>query len=124
VNVGLLPGAGGTQKLPRLVGEAKALELMLLGRTLSPREALSVGLVSEVVDGPVLPRARALARELAGKSPRALAHIKRLVRSVGAQDRAKGLADERTLFCDLMVRAETIALLAEASAGRRDIRAR
>ena len=68
VNIGLLPGGGGTQRLTRLVGPGRALELMLLGRTFSPRDAVAMGLASECVDGPVLPRALDLAAELAGKS--------------------------------------------------------
>jgi len=63
--------------------------LMLLGRTFSPREAVSLGLASECVDGPVLPRALQLAQELAAKSPRALACIKQLV--YGSAELAQGL---------------------------------
>ena len=47
VNLGILPGAGGTQRLPRLIGEGRALEMMLLGRTISPAEALDLGIVTE-----------------------------------------------------------------------------
>ncbi len=82
INLALLPGAGGTQRLTRMVGVSRALDLMLCGKTLTPEEALQLGIVAAVV-----PDARAhaltLARELAGKASRALAHIKRLVRSVG-----------------------------------------
>jgi enoyl-CoA hydratase len=122
VNIGLLPGAGGTQRLPRLVGVARALEIALLGRTVSPRDAERLGLVMACVAAPVLDHAMTLARALAAKPPRVLAHVKRLVRSAAATPLDQGLAAERTLFCDLMVQPEAVALMAEMNAGRRDIR--
>ena len=122
INIALLPGAGGTQRLPRLIGEARALELLLQGRTLSPAEAAQYGLVAECVDGDVVARALDLAQELAAKPPRALANIKRLVRGSLSRPLAEGLANERTLFCDVMVDAETIELMTEMNAGRRTIR--
>jgi len=57
VMLGLIPGAGGTQRLPRLVGLAKALDLILTGRSLRAQRANAIGLVDEVVSPPVLPRA-------------------------------------------------------------------
>ncbi|GAB5471536.1 MAG: enoyl-CoA hydratase [Rhodospirillales bacterium] len=122
VNIGLMPGAGGTQRLPRLIGGAKALEMTLLGRTLSPREALACGLVIACTEGPVLPRALELARELAGKSPKALAHIKRSVRGALDLPPEQGLAEERTLFCDLMVDPEGLARMAAMNERNLDIR--
>lgn len=117
INLGILPGAGGTQRLPRMVGEAKALEMMLLGETLDPDGLVAAGLARPVADGDVLAEARAVAGRLAAKPPRALAHVKRLVRGAAAD----GAAIERTLFCDLMVRDDTRALLREAAEGRRTI---
>ncbi len=122
INIGLLPGAGGTQRLPRIIGEGRALELLLHGRTLRPREAAQWGLVSECVDGDVVAASVAVATQLAHKPARAMAHIKRLVRGAVSQPVDQGLADERTLFCDLMVSDETINLMAELNTGRRDIR--
>jgi len=121
VNIGLLPGAGGTQRLARLVGEARALELILQGRTVGPREAARLGLVGECCEGPVLDRALQLAARIAGAHPRATAHVKRLVR--GARDRplAQGLADERTLFCDLMVDGGSIERMHAMNEGRLQI---
>jgi enoyl-CoA hydratase len=124
INIGLLPGAGGTQRLSRLVGAARAMELMLLGRTVSPREAASLGLVNECVAGPVLPRALELAQILAAKPPRALSHIKRLARLAHSGDAARGFGEERTLFCDTMVSPEAIERMAAMNAGTRDIRDR
>ena len=120
-NIGLLPGAGGTQRLPRLVGEARALEWMLLGRTFGPREAERLGLVGRCVDGDVVEAALALAGELVPRSPRVLAHIKRLTRRAPAQGPERALADERTLFCDLMVDARTIEAMARMNRGECDI---
>jgi enoyl-CoA hydratase len=124
VNAGLLPGAGGTQRLTRLVGIARALELILRGKTVSPAQAAALGLVHEVTAGPVLPRAQEIARELATKSPRALAHIKRLVRGALDVPLSEGLAQERTLFCDLLVTPDSIERMAAVASGKRDIRQR
>src|SRR6185295_15581852 len=119
---GILPGAGGTQRLARLVGAARAAELILRGRTVSPEQAAALGLVHECVAAPALDRALALAEELAGKSPRAFAHIKRLVRDAAALPLEDGLALERTLFLDLLVSDAAQPLLAQTAAGARDIR--
>ena len=54
VTLGLLPGTGGTQRLPRLIGRQKALDLMLRGRTLTPQDALAAGVVDEVVPAGML----------------------------------------------------------------------
>ncbi len=102
VTVGILPGGGGTQRLPRVVGAARALEFMLLGRRLTPREAAAFGLVNEMARGKALERAMEVAGQLASQSPRAMAHIKRLARSAMQSPLAEGLKLERNLFMDLM----------------------
>lgn len=122
VNIGLLPGAGGTQRLARLVGPGVAMRSILLGRTWTPAQAAAQGMIDEVVAAPVLAHAMALARELASKPARAIAHVKRLVRAAGAQGLDEGLAMERTLFCDLMVDAESIEAMAKMNAGVMGIR--
>ena len=124
VNIGILPGAGGTQQLSRIIGQAKTLELTLLGKTLSPREAAAYGLVTECCDGPALDRALEIAQELATKSPHALAYIKHLVRRSELVAPMDGLAAERTLFTDLLVRDEAVELMTEMNRGKRDIRDR
>jgi enoyl-CoA hydratase len=98
VNLGILPGAGGTQRLPRLVGPGAALAHILLGDPLDPREAERRGFVHEVIVGKALTRAWEVAQRLRQLDPPALAYIKRLVR--GALDRplADGLKLERNLF--------------------------
>ena len=118
VNIGLLPGAGGTQRLSRLIGESRALELILQGRTVPPREAARLGLVNECCEGSALARALEVAARIAAQPPRSLAHVKRLVRGAGERPLAQGLADERTLFCDLMVRADAIERMHAMNTGR------
>jgi enoyl-CoA hydratase len=120
VNIGILPGAGGTQKLQRLMGPARALESMLLGRTYAPEEAARWGLINECVEQ-ALPHALRIAHEVAGKSPRAIGHVKRLARQAGVADLATGLAEERTLFCDLMVSPDGLRLMREMVDGKRNI---
>lgn len=80
VNLGLLPGAGGIQKLVRVVGRTKALRLMLQGNALTAQEALSIGLVEEVCSAEnLLESAMKLAQDLAKKAPKAVAEIKKCV---------------------------------------------
>ncbi len=123
VRLGILPGAGGTQKLPGLVGVGRALEIILRGRTVSPAEARDLGLVHELLPpGRALDRARELAAELAALSPRAVGHIKRLVRLAPTTDRADGLALERTLFLDLLLSDEALERMSRMNADDRDIR--
>lgn len=122
INIGILAGAGGTQRLARLVGLPRAMELNLTGRTVSPDEAAAIGMVNAAVDAPVLAQALAVARRIASRPPQAVAHIKRLVRAAGATALADGLALERTLFLDLAVREDASALMDAMVAGDRDIR--
>ena len=76
VNLGLIPGYAGTQRLPRLVGRGVALDLLLTGRMVKADEALAIGLVNRVVPAAdLMTAARALAAELAGKPPRSLEYI-------------------------------------------------
>jgi enoyl-CoA hydratase len=124
INIGILPGGGGTQRLARLVGEARALELVLCGKTVDADEAARLGMVHEAVAAPVLQRGLTLAQELAGKSPLAVRHIKRLIRGAHAAPLADNLALERTLFLDLLVSDAAQPLLQEFVAGTRDIRTR
>lgn len=78
---GLLPESGGTWYLPRLIGWSKAAELIFTGRTLSADESVAWGLASEVVaDEELMPRARALAAEIAANAPLAVRAAKRMMR--------------------------------------------
>src|SRR6266436_3074717 len=99
--LGLLPGASGTQRLPRTVGMAAALWHILMGKPLSPREAEARGFVHETVKGKALDRAIEIARHLSKHPPESAAYIKRLVRSANETPLADGLALERNLFLRL-----------------------
>jgi enoyl-CoA hydratase/carnithine racemase len=80
VNLAIIPGGGGTQRLPRLVGRGKALEMILTGARIDAREALRIGLVERVVPATeVLSSAQALARTLSEKAPVALRYAKEAV---------------------------------------------
>lgn len=77
VTLGLLPGNGGTQRLPRLVGRAKALDLMVTGRTLSPAEALEIGLLDRLIPvDEMTQRTEEFASNLASGATRAIGTIK------------------------------------------------
>jgi enoyl-CoA hydratase len=87
INLGIVPGWGGTQRLARICGIGAAKELIFTGRTVDAGEALRIGLVNGLAD-PVLDKALETAHELAEKSPLALAIAKRLVNmSPGALER-------------------------------------
>jgi enoyl-CoA hydratase len=80
VNLGIIPGGGGTQRLPRLVGRGKALEMILTGARIEAEEALRIGLVERVVEpGEVLAVATELARSIAARAPVALRYAKEAV---------------------------------------------
>jgi enoyl-CoA hydratase/carnithine racemase len=80
VGIGIVPGAGGTQRLPRLIGVTKAKELILTGRRISAEDAHDMGLVSKVVPRSYLmEEARSLAEEIAANSPLAVAYAKAAV---------------------------------------------
>jgi enoyl-CoA hydratase len=72
IKLGLIPGYGGTQRLPRLIGEARALELILTGRTVEAEEAERIGLVNRIVDGDLIEAGKSFAREMTGYSLSAL----------------------------------------------------
>jgi enoyl-CoA hydratase len=103
VNLGLLPGAGGTQRLPRTIGTAAALMHILMGVALTPREAESKGLVHITVNGRAIDHAMAFARRLSSFPPESVAYIKRLVRNATETPLAQGLALERNLFLKLCI---------------------
>jgi enoyl-CoA hydratase len=100
INLGIVPGWGGTQRLARICGLGVAKELVFSGRTIDAEEALRIGLVNAVAD-PVLDRALEAATELAAKSPVALSRAKRLCNLTLGVDHAGGLELEATEFGDL-----------------------
>jgi enoyl-CoA hydratase/3-hydroxyacyl-CoA dehydrogenase len=96
VNLGIIPGFGGTQRLPRLVGENKALEMNLIGEPVSAQEAYEFGLVNRVVaDHELLDTALAWARKLAGQAPLAVGHVKAVS---AAGDLDAGIEAEKDAF--------------------------
>lgn len=101
-NIGIFPGAGGTQRLPRVIGEARALEMILRGRVAGPEEAAELGLVHRFETGDVVAAAVSLGKELAQKTPRSLAAAKMLVKSATQKTLSQGLADERAEFMRLL----------------------
>ena len=99
VNLGIIPGGGGTQRLPRLVGAGAAYKLLFTGDLIGAEEALRIGLVDEVVPAAELrARALALAESIAQKSPVALQLIKEAVRASLRGTLDEGLKQETTLF--------------------------
>jgi enoyl-CoA hydratase len=99
IRLGLLPGGGGTQRLPRLVGTGRALRLVLTGELIDAAEAERIGLIDLVVDDADLTdRTMALARTIAGYSPVALRLAKAAVRAAEEMPLTAGLALERELF--------------------------
>jgi enoyl-CoA hydratase len=95
VRLGVTPGAGGTQRLPRVVGVARAKELTLTGRILDAHQALSIGLVSEVVPADhARSAADAIATEIANRGPLAVREVKRLIDRSVEVDIDEGIAAE------------------------------
>jgi enoyl-CoA hydratase len=99
--LGIFPGGGGTQRLPRIIGEAKALEMILRGLTVTGTSALEMGIVHELVADP-LARAMEIGAELASRGAEGLAFAKRLTRAALDRPLAEGLADERKSFSAVM----------------------
>jgi enoyl-CoA hydratase len=99
INIGVMPGAGGTQRLTRAVGKAVAMDMVLTGRMLTAQEAKQFGLVSRVVPPEAwLTEALKVAREIASKSPVALQMAKEAVLSTFELPLSGGLQLERRLF--------------------------
>lgn len=117
INLGIIPGAGGTQRLTRTIGRSRAMEMVLAGSFLSAREALAFGLVSRVVPPELtITKALELARVIAAKPPLAVKAAKQAVRASEELPLAEGLKAERALFCQLFAtadRREGLAAFAE-----------
>lgn len=104
VNLGVIPGAGGTQRLPRLVGKGKAKFLLYTGDTIDAREAFRIGLVEKVVSpGNALNEAKEIAKKIMAKGPMAITLIKKAVNEGINLSLKEGLKIERDNFgkaCD------------------------
>ena len=110
VKLGVIPGYGGSQRLPRLVGRGAALKLLLTGAVIDAQEALRIGLVDEVVaPADLMPRAEALAAEIAAQAPLAVAEVIRVVDKGLDLPLEEALALEARAFgrlCDTADKAE------------------
>ncbi|GAB0113001.1 enoyl-CoA hydratase [Acidisoma sp. C75] len=99
ITLGIPPGAGGTQRLPRAIGKAKAMEMILTGRMMDAAEAERAGLVSRVVPADkLMEEARAVAAKLAALSPLTTALAKELVNTAYETPLAQGIRQERRIF--------------------------
>ena len=99
VNLGIIPGGGGTQRLPRIVGLGHALRLILTGEMITADDALKLGLVEEVVEpATLIDRAMAIAEQIASKSPVAIAAAKEATRAAMSLPLEEGLRLETSLF--------------------------
>lgn len=102
INIGVIPGAGGTQRLTRAIGKFKAMEMILSGRFMSAQEAFAAGLVSRVVSTEqFLAETLKLAQEIAKKSPIGLRLAKEAVNKAEEMSLSEGLEFERKLFYSL-----------------------
>jgi enoyl-CoA hydratase len=120
VKLGVTPGYGGTQRLPRLVGRGRALKLLLTGEIINAQEALRIGLVDEVVPAAeLMARAEAIAKAIAGNAPLAVAETLRLVDEGLGLPLELGLQREADSFGRLCATADkaegTSAFLAKRS---------
>jgi enoyl-CoA hydratase/carnithine racemase len=126
VKLGIIPGAGGTQRLPRLIGKSRAKELILTARPLPAKEAAEIGLVHRVLPSAepkegesnpeLLTRARTWAREIATGAPLALAQAKKAIDQGSDRDLTAGLALETRFYLQLLNtkdRLEGLAAFAE-----------
>lgn len=102
IELGLLPGLGGTQRLPRLIGESRAMEMILFGKMINGEEAYDLGLVHKVVPRKqVLAAAEAMAQSLMDRDEMAVRRAMKAVRLAGENSLEAGLEMERNYFAEL-----------------------
>jgi enoyl-CoA hydratase len=107
VNLGVIPGFGGTQRLLRRVGEARARELCMTGDILGAEEALRIGLVNAVVPhAELLPKVREVAAKIASKGPKAIAAAKDVIRRGADMELSKANDYEAHHFAELFETAD------------------
>jgi enoyl-CoA hydratase/carnithine racemase len=107
INIGIIPGGGGTQRLTRAVGKYKATEMIMTGEMFSVDEAKAHGLVNRVVPaGKYLEEAIKLASEIASKAPLAVRHAKKAIAAAQESGLSDGLEAERRLFYELFNSAD------------------
>ena len=99
VKLGLLPGGGGTQRLPRLVGKGRALQLILSGAMIGAQEAYRIGLVNEIVPAAdLIPRSEAILKEIVSNAPLAVRYALDAVNKGMETSQTEGLALEASYF--------------------------
>ena len=102
-NLGIIPGAGGATLLPRLVGQQRAMRMVLLGEFITAEEAKSCGLISEVTEkGRALPRTLELGSKIAARAPLAMQQGKAVVKGALNSNLTSGLTEERQAFSLLL----------------------
>lgn len=121
--VGILPGGGGTQRMTRIIGISKAIEMMLLGKLIYADEAERIGLVHQACDpDELMPAAITFAKELAARPPLAVSLIKRCIFEGINMTLQDGLALEWDLFLDTLKSDDAINLMKAYVAGGQDSR--
>ncbi|WP_077214283.1 enoyl-CoA hydratase/isomerase family protein [Bacillus dakarensis] len=116
VKLGIIPGYGGTQRLPRLIGQGKAMKLILSGDFITAEDAYRCGLIEEVVEGDVLGKAVELAEVIASRGPLAIQKAKEAVVNGLGTTLEKGLDIEAKLFgecCDTSDKNEGVSAFIE-----------
>lgn len=117
INLGIMPGFGGTQRLPRIIGRSKATELILTGDPISAQEAKAAGLLSQVIPPEeLLHQAQGMARKIASKGRAALRTALQAIREGAELDLGDGLALEARLFgglCETTDKREGMAAFME-----------
>ncbi len=102
INLGIMPGAGGTVRLPRLIGEAKAKELIFLGESLTASEAYQFGMINQMVKNEeLMAEAFKLAAKLAEKSPNALRNAKKSIANKDKHSSKEAFIHEAEIWYDL-----------------------
>ena len=116
VQLNLLPGAGGTQRLGHVVGQARALEMLLLGTCVSPEDAARIDLVHAVVPN-ALQHAQQVAAQLAQRPPALLRHIVQLHGEAQQLSAGEGMARERGAFSSILRDPLTLERMAQYNSG-------
>ena len=124
IHVGILPGGGGTQRMTRLLGVSRTLDMLLMGRVVDADEAERIGLVHKATDvEDLMPKAIAYARELAQRPPMAVGHIMECIYEGSQMPLKDGLALESRLFMELTQSEDAKRLMAEYFSGGQNVEA-
>ena len=103
INIGIIPGAGGTQRLTRLIGEGRAMEMILTGRMITAEEAFSYGIINFVYDSDdLMDEAIQIANTIGEKSKYAVERAKKSVKAVSEMNLEDGLKLEREMFIECL----------------------